>query len=307
MSRIEDYAPDRRPADGGPGGPGRLDRLAAACRGSTPAPASPRCSAAPTTAAGSWRPSTDPAPAGATARTRWCWSGGRDGRRRVRHRRFHAAARRRRPHRPHRGGPRRRGADALGADHPLRLRRAISVGRRATTRCARRRARTRSAAHAGADARRGMRRVAEFTLAAGRAGAVRPDLASVAPADRRADRRRGRARRRPRALAGVVGTMHATGRVARGGAAVGDYAQGADLRAHRRHRRGADHLAAGVIGGERNWDYRFCWLRDAALTCWRCSTPGTRRGGGVSRVAAPRRRRRPGRRGSCTASPASVG
>ena len=63
------------------------------------------------------------------------------------------------------------------------------------------------------------------------------------------------------------------------------------------------------IGGSRNWDYRFCWLRDATFTLLRLIGAGFFDGGeGVARVAAARGRRRTRTTcRSCTASPANDG
>ena len=50
------------------------------------------------------------------------------------------------------------------------------------------------------------------------------------------------------------------------------------------------------IGGTRNWDYRFCWLRDATFTLYALLRPGLRRRGrGLARLAGARRRGQPRR------------
>ena len=48
------------------------------------------------------------------------------------------------------------------------------------------------------------------------------------------------------------------------------------------------------LGGVRNWDYRYCWLRDATFTLYSLMRRGLReRSRGVARLAAARGRRRP--------------
>ena len=46
------------------------------------------------------------------------------------------------------------------------------------------------------------------------------------------------------------------------------------------------------FGGERNWDYRYCWLRDAALTIEALIDAGLHRRGEVLAALAAARRRR---------------
>ena len=58
------------------------------------------------------------------------------------------------------------------------------------------------------------------------------------------------------------------------------------------------------LGGVRNWDYRYCWLRDSTLTLGALLSAGYRGGGrGLARLAAARgRRATPPTCRSCTAS-----
>ena len=47
------------------------------------------------------------------------------------------------------------------------------------------------------------------------------------------------------------------------------------------------------IAGVRNWDYRFCWLRDATFTLYALMIAGyKRRGAGLAGLVVARRRRR---------------
>ena len=86
--------------------------------------------------------------------------------------------------------------------------------------------------------------------------------------------------------------MHVSA-VARRGEALADDAAGTDLRADRRNRRRADDIASRTLGGDRNWDYRFCWLRDATLTLLALMDAGTSMRRGLAGLVAARGRRKP--------------
>ena len=194
------------------------------------------------------------------------------------------------------GRPRPR-ADALRADHPLRLRpdRAVGAARR---RC--------PVAIAGPDALclrtpveihgEDLTTVSEFTVEPGERVPVRADLVPLARAAAGPDR--------PRAGAGRDGDV-----LARVGASAehdGEYHDEIQqsllvLKALTYEPTGGIVAAPTTslperIGGVRNWDYRYCWLRDATLTLLAMLSAGYRDEAlGLARVAAAGDRRRPGR------------
>ena len=183
--------------------------------------------------------------------------------------RLHAAARRGARHRAHRRGPRRRGADAVRARDPVRLRRHRAVGAPRRRRAGgRRRPRRAVLPHAGRGARRG------------------PDDASRSSRSSRASGSRScsRGSRRTEPLPDAIDAEQALADAeeywlewAEQCGHRGDYhdeihqsllvLKALTYAPDRRHRRGADDVAARArSAAPRNWDYRFCWLRDATLT-----------------------------------------
>ena len=169
--------------------------------------------------------------------------------------------------------------------------------------------RTSTARHLG-DRRAGRALISRADVATARRGPARPSPSSRSP---RASGSRSYLTWHPshrRRAAGARSLPGASTRPTRGGAsgriaariegewreavhALADHAQGADLRADRRHRRRARRpRCPSSIGGVRNWDYRYCWLRDATFTLYALMIAGyIDEAARLARVAAARRRR----------------
>ena len=134
-----------------------------------------------------------------------------------------------------------------------------------------------------------------FFRRARRSQIVRADLAPLARAAAGAGACLAVAGRDAKLLARMGRALHLSRRVARRCAALAHHAEGADLRAHRRHRRGADDLAAGK-------NRRRAQLGLPLLLAARCDIHALfadagwlhRGGGGVEQLAAARGGGRPG-------------
>jgi hypothetical protein len=72
-----------------------------------------------------------------------------------------------------------------------------------------------------------------------------------------------RSSRRPWLLAQLDARAVAAAGVAGRGDPRRHHAEAVAVRGHRRHRRRHDHQHPGSANSGRNWDYRYCWLRDA--------------------------------------------
>ena len=211
--------------------------------------------------------------------------------------RLHAAAPEGAGHRSHRrgvGGSRR---DAHRADDPVRLRLGDTVGaaprRRDPARTRRpgrgHRPHARRPAAARHVAHRALRR------AGGRARPVRPDVVPVERAAPDAGRSGACAAGDGDLLARVDERLRLPRRVSRGSAQLTADAEGADVRADRRHRRRADDVAARADRRRTQLGLPLLLVARRDLHALRADERGLhRRGARVAQLAAARRCRRPG-------------
>ena len=280
---IEQLRAHRRHPDRGPRRRRRLASTGCACPASTPARASPRCSATPSN--GRWRiaPGRRAAgpPGAATATARSCS-------------RPSATP----PRAPSASSTACRSAtssvdvvrivEGVSGRVPMRMDLVVRfdygsivpVGAHASTAAHRRSIAGpdgAAPAHAGArSSGHDYRHTAEFTVGRGRPGAVRAHLATrrIEPPPRRVDAVAA-LDRTDRVLAASGRPVDVRRRVARRGAC----ARSITLKALTYAPTGGIVAAPTTslpewIGGVRNWDYRYCWLRDATFTLYSLMTAG---------------------------------